>query len=52
MTRFTLIFLSLIMVFGFSQENEMIEIETNDGNIFLGELSFKNARWHCNFGSL
>ena len=38
MTRFTLIFLSLIMVFGFSQENEMIEIETNDGNIFLGEV--------------
>ena len=38
MTRFTLIFLSLIMVFGFSQENEMIEIETNDGNILLGEV--------------
>ena len=38
MTRFTLIFLSLIMVFGFSQENKMIEIETNDGNIFLGEV--------------
>ena len=56
MTRFTLIFLSLIMVFGFSQENEMTEIETYDGNIFLGEvverdfrgLSFKNARWHRN----
>ena len=38
MTRFTLIFLFLIMEFGFSQENEMIEIETNDGNIFLGEV--------------
>ena len=38
MIRFTLIFLFLIMVFGFSQENEMIEIETNDGNIFLGEV--------------
>jgi len=38
MTRFTLTFLSFIMVFGFSQEDEMIEIETHDGNIFLGEV--------------
>ncbi len=31
------------MTFGFSQENEMVEIETNDGNIFLGQIVEKSS---------
>ena len=35
--------LFFIMTFGFSQENEMVEIETNDGNIFLGQIVEKSS---------
>ena len=38
MIRFTSLCLFLIISFGFSQENELVEVETNDGNIFLGEI--------------
>ena len=38
MIRFISLSLIFTMTLGFSQDNEMVEIETNDGNFFLGEV--------------
>ena len=38
MKKFISIYLILFSVFLFSQDSQLVEIETNDGNIFLGTV--------------